>query len=328
MTREITFTDWCCGVGGTRLALEAGIRDAGFSPKCLLSADKDKYCQIAYKANHGEEDMLGSPSTVQAEQVPSEHDIFSAGFPCQPFSLAGVSKKTSLGRAHGFEDPTSGTVVFELKRLIAGSRPRGVFLENVKNLVSHDKGTTMKVILAALRGIGYHVVAPRVFDAKLLLPQHRERVFIIAFREEEDFNRFQWPDLQDLRPRLRDILEPSVDPKYTLSDRLWASLQNHARKHREAGHGFGFGLADLDGVSRTLSARYYKDGSEILIPQEGNNPRRLTPRECARLQGFPDSFKLAVSDTQAYKQFGNSVPVPLLAAVVKQIVLAMPEKLN
>jgi DNA (cytosine-5)-methyltransferase 1 len=321
----IKFTDWCCGIGGTRTAIVQAAKEEGFDAECVLSSDNDKFCKISYKENYGE-DVIDGPRGVDPSLVPA-HDMFSAGFPCQPFSIAGVSKKLSLGRKHGFADKVSGTVFFELAKLIERSQPEAVFLENVKNLASHNKGKTLETIISVLRDdLGYFVVEPaRIFDAANLVPQHRERLFIIAFKKERDRNRFSWPKVVDHKPKLRDILEKDVDPKYTLSDKLWKGLQRHAENSRKKGNGFGFGLSDINGVSRTLSARYYKDGSEILIPQKNKNPRRLTPRECARLQGFPESFRIVVSDTQAYKQFGNSVPIPLLKLVAKQIIKALKD---
>lgn len=219
-------------------------------------------------------------------------------------------------------DKTQGTLFFDIVRILNEKRPRAFLLENVKNLKSHDKGNTWKVITESLDELDYKVFA-EVLDGQLYVPQHRERVFIVGFDRKRygrniDFKFDLKPPKK--RPVLKDILDQNVDDKYTLSDHLWEYLQNYADKHRAKGNGFGFGLADLDGISRTLSARYYKDGSEILIPQEGKNPRRLTPRECARLQGFDDSFVIPVSDTQAYRQFGNSVVVPLVTAVAELIV--------
>jgi DNA (cytosine-5)-methyltransferase 1 len=245
-----------------------------------------------------------------------------AGFPCQPFSISGVSKKNALGRPHGFEDLTQGTLFFELARILRDTRPAAFVLENVKNLLNHDKGRTIEVIFEALRDeLGYHVHPPFLLDARKVVPQHRERVFIVGFREPRPFNK---PELEDLRPKLADILEGKPDSKYTLTAHLWTYLRNYAEKHKAAGNGFGFGLANLDGITRTLSARYYKDGSEILIPQgRGKRPRRLTPRECARLMGFPESYEIPVSDTQAYKQFGNSVVVPVVTSLAKAVVSAL-----
>jgi len=270
-----------------------------------------------------------------------DHDVLLAGFPCQPFSIAGVSKKNSLGRPHGFECTTQGTLFFDVARIIAAKRPKAFLLENVKNLISHDKGNTFKVVVQTLRDeLGYEV-EPRVIDGQHFTPQHRERIIIVGFREKTAFS---WDDLQlpTKGPRIGSILhktdgsEPKlpwdenrffdyennmVHPKYTLTPKLWAYLQAYAEKHRAAGNGFGFGLVDSDSVARTLSARYYKDGSEILVSQgKRKRPRRLTPRECARLMGFPDTFRIPVSDTQAYRQFGNSVVMPVMQEVARIMV--------
>lgn len=309
-----TFIDLFAGIGGMRLAFE----EAG--GHCIYSNEWNKYSQQTYFANFGEQPE-GDITQVEASSIP-DHDILVAGFPCQPFSIAGVSKKQSLGRATGFEDKTQGTLFFDVCRILKEKRPKAFLLENVKNLCSHDRGRTFKVILEALNELNYKVFY-QVIDGQNFVPQHRERILIVGF----DRNRYT-SDIQfDFRiipvspkPVIKDILESEVDKKYTLSDKLWTYLQNYAAKHKAAGNGFGYGIAPLDGVSRTLSARYYKDGSEILIEQYNANPRKLTPRECARLQGFPDTFKIPVSDTQAYKQFGNSVVVPLMANVAKLIV--------
>lgn len=309
-----TFIDLFAGIGGMRLAFDhAGGR-------CVYSSEWNKYSQQTYMANFGEQPE-GDITQVNAADIP-DHDILVAGFPCQPFSIAGVSKKQSLGRATGFEDKTQGTLFFDVCRILKEKRPKAFLLENVKNLCSHDKGRTFKVIQESLEELDYEVFY-NVLDGQNFVPQHRERILIVGFDRkrygrEIDF-KFNITPVEP-RPVIRDILEPEVDSKYTLSDKLWIYLQNYAAKHKAAGNGFGYGIAPLDGVSRTLSARYYKDGSEILIEQDGRNPRRLTPRECARLQGFPDDFKIPVSDTQAYRQFGNSVVVPLMANVADLIV--------
>jgi DNA (cytosine-5)-methyltransferase 1 len=297
-----------------RLAFEA----AGC--RCIFSSDWDEPAQKTYSRNFGEQPS-GDIRKIVSSEIPP-HEILVAGFPCQPFSVSGVSKKNSLGRAHGFDDPTQGTLFFELVRVIKDKRPDAFVLENVKNLKSHDLGRTFRVIMQKLEDeLGYSVDY-RVLDARAYVPQHRERIFIVGFREPR---RFHWPAMTSSeQPRVRDILEPSVDDRYSLSTRLWSYLQKYAQKHKDAGNGFGFGLVDLNGAARTLSARYYKDGSEILVPQGvGRNPRRLTPRECARLMGFPDSFEIPVSDTQAYKQFGNSVVVPVITALARQIVKSL-----
>lgn len=266
----------------------------------------------------------GDIRKVSPASIPN-HDVLAAGFPCQPFSIAGVSKKNSLGRAHGFKDATQGTLFFTLATIIEAKRPPVILLENVKNLVSHDKGTTWKVNREALDKLNYDVSA-KILDAAYWVPQHRERIFIVGFDRNVfgDFVPFSFPSVtQRSKPKFASILEKNPDEKYTLSDHLWGYLQDYAERHRQKGNGFGFGLTDLEGVSRTLSARYYKDGSEVLIAQQGKNPRRLTPREAARLMGFPDEKPIVVSDTQAYKQFGNAV-VPLVAeAVGKQLIEVM-----
>jgi len=221
---------------------------------------------------------------------------------------------------HGFLDETQGTLFFDIARILKEKRPKAFMLENVKNLVAHDKGRTFKVIYHTLDKLGYSVHF-RVLDGKYFVPQHRERIIIVGF-DREKFNgneKFDFPQLPNPTKSIRGILEENPDTKYTLSDKLWNYLQNYAAKHKAMGNGFGFGLTNLDGISRTLSARYYKDGSEILIPQNGINPRRLTPRECARLQGFPDNFLIPVSDNQAYRQFGNSVVTPLIYTVAKEV---------
>lgn len=298
------FIDLFAGIGGFRLAL------GRLGGRCVFSSDWDKFARQTYEANFGEE-PTGDIRQVSEGDIPA-HDILTAGFPCQPFSISGVSKKNSLGRPHGFADLTQGTLFFDVVRIISKHRPRAFILENVRNLRSHDNGKTFDIILQTLTtDLGYDV-HHKIIDAKYVVPQHRERIFIVGFREPHDM---QWPTFRGNIPTLRHILESRVDAKYTLSDKLWQYLQTYAKKHQAAGNGFGFGLANLDGVTRTLSARYYKDGSEILVPQRGKNPRRLTPRECARLMGYPDTFRIIVSDTQAYRQFGNSVVVPIVEEV-------------
>ena len=312
------FIDLFAGIGGMRLAYErAGCH-------CVYSSEWNKFSQETYYANFKDQPD-GDITKVDAASIP-DHDILVAGFPCQPFSIAGVSKKKSLGRATGFEDKTQGTLFFDVCRILKAKRPRAFMLENVKNLCSHDKGRTFQVIVESLHELDY-ALSYHVLDGQSYVPQHRERIIIVGFDRRRygdvSFDFALNPPAQ--APMLRSILEPNVPDKYTLSDRLWQYLQDYAAKHQAAGHGFGYGLPDLDGVARTLSARYYKDGSEILIAQPGKNPRRLTPRECARLQGFPDSFKIPVSDTQAYRQFGNSVVVPLMREVARLVVEEIDE---
>ena len=316
---DFTFIDLFAGIGGMRIAYE---RAGGH---CVYSNEWNKYSQQTYFANFGEQPD-GDITKVDAASIP-EHDILVAGFPCQPFSIAGVSKKNSLGRATGFEDKTQGTLFFDICRILKEKRPKAFMLENVKNLCSHDRGRTFKVITEALDELDYEVFH-EVLDGQNYVPQHRERIIIVGFDRKRYGNNIQFdfaitPVVP--KPVVKDILEKNVDEKYTLSDKLWKYLQDYADKHKAAGNGFGYGIAPPDGVSRTLSARYYKDGSEVLIKQKGKNPRRLTPRECARLQGFPEDFRIVVSDTQAYRQFGNSVVVPLMADVAQLVVNKMTE---
>jgi DNA (cytosine-5)-methyltransferase 1 len=287
---------------------------------CVFTSEWDRYSAKTYAAWFGEK-PCGDIREVAAESIP-DHDVLCAGFPCQPFSIAGVSKKKSLGREHGFRDATQGTLFFQVARIVEVKRPPVLLLENVKNLRSHNRGHTWQVIISTLRELDYELFS-EVIDAADYVPQHRERVFIVAF-DQRTFGRsgipFSFPEKpRGATPKLAEILEAQVDRRYTLSDHLWNYLQNYAKKHAAAGNGFGYGLADLNGVSRTLSARYFKDGSEILIPQKGANPRRLTPREAARLMGFPEDMEIVVSDTQAYKQFGNSVVPAVVADVGRKI---------
>ncbi len=308
-----TFIDLFAGIGGTRQAFE------NVECNCIFSSENNKFAQETYFVNYHEM-PAGDITKISNKDIP-EHDILLAGFPCQPFSISGVSKRNSLDIPHGFQDKTKGTLFFEIARILEAKQPQAFLLENVKHLQNHDGGKTFKVIMDTLENDLGYTVYHEVIDAAKLVPQHRERIFIVGFREPAEFN---FPSYEDLKPKLGDILELEVEEKYTLSDKLWKYLQDYRKKHRALGNGFGYGLADLEGITRTLSARYYKDGSEILIPQEGKNPRRLTPRECARLMGFPDSFKIPVSDTQAYMQFGNSVVMP----VVERIAGAMIECLH
>ena len=309
-----SFVDLFAGIGGFRLGLS---RNGG---TCLFTCEWDRNSQKTYRAWYGDLPH-GDIRGIKPANIPG-HDILAAGFPCQPFSIAGVSKKNSLGRAHGFKDQTQGTLFYNIAAIVDVKRPPVVMLENVKNLLSHDKGRTWQVIAGAMKDLNYEVFH-KVIDAACYVPQHRERVIIVCFDKKVFGEKppFQWPEPPaGPLPKLKDILEPNPPVKYTLTDHLWKYLQNYARIHREKGNGFGFGMANLDGVTRTLSARYYKDGSEVLIPQPGRNPRRLTPRECARLMGFPDDLPIVVSDTQAYRQFGNSLVPAVAEAVARQVV--------
>lgn len=308
-----TFCDLFAGIGGIRLGLERVGGD------CVFSCEYDKYAQRTYAAWFGET-PAGDIRDLDIAAMP-DHDVLAAGFPCQPFSIAGVSKKNSLGRSHGFQDKTQGTLFFHLATIIDIKRPPVILLENVRNLMSHDKGRTWQVIQDTLHDLDYEIHAD-VINAADYVPQRRKRVFIVGFDRKvfKGKSGFEFPQPpQGKPPKFRDILEPNPDEKYTLTDHLWNYLQEYAEKHRKKGNGFGFGMTDLDGASRTLSARYYKDGSEVLIPNGDNNPRRLTVREAARLMGFPDHLDIVVSDTQAYKQFGNAVVPPVAEAVGKMI---------
>lgn len=317
-----TFIDLFAGMGGFRIAMQ---KQGG---KCVFSSEWNEFAQKTYMANFGEMPFGDITKEETKKYIPDNFDILCAGFPCQPFSIAGISKKNSLGRAHGFLDKAQGTLFFDVADIIDRKRPKAFFLENVKNLVSHDKGNTFKIISETLKALDYDVYY-QVMDGKAFVPQHRERIMIIGF-DKRYFNgneNFSFPELPEPQKTISEILEPNPDNKYTLSDKLWGYLRSYAEKHKAKGNGFGFGMTDLNGISRTLSARYYKDGSEILIPQGDNlNPRRLTPRECARLMGYEDKYKInAVSDVQAYRQCGNSVVVPLIAAVSEKVVKSLLE---
>lgn len=321
-TEDFTFIDLFAGIGGFRMAMQNN------NGRCVYSSEYDKYAQKTYFANYGEIPFGDITEDVVKSFIPQRFDILCGGFPCQPFSIAGVSKKISLGRSHGFDDEKQGNLFFHIAEIIESRRPKAFFLENVKNLVSHDKGKTFKVIKQTLEDLDYSFDS-RVINGKFFVPQNRERTFMVGFDKRRfgpdvnfDFNEVIIPDHT---PIVGEILQDNVDPKYTLSDRLWQYLQDYAKKHKEKGNGFGFGTITPESTTRTLSARYYKDGSEILVPQNGLNPRRLTPQECAALQGYPiypintqkgeESLVIPVSDNQAYKQFGNSVVMPLIQAI-------------
>ena len=308
--RTFTFADLFAGIGGARLGLTAA------GGECVFTSEWNAFAAKTYKENFGEEPR-GDIRQIPSTEIP-DHDVLVAGFPCQPFSIAGVSKKRALDMPTGFEDQTQGTLFFEIARILKDKQPKAFLLENVKNLLHYNHGSTFATILATLTGLGYSV-SHRIVDARLIVPQHRERVFIVGFHRDLKAPQFVIPEPRDRHPKLRTILEADPDPKYTLTDHLWEYLRDYAEKHRRAGNGFGYGLASLDGVSRTLSARYFKDGAEVLIPQPGRNPRRLTPRECARLMGFPDTFRIPVSDTQAYRQFGNAVVPGLVEEIGRRM---------
>jgi DNA (cytosine-5)-methyltransferase 1 len=314
-----TFADLFAGIGGIRMGFER----AGCT--CVWANEHDHHAAKTYAENFGDRNLVVRDiRDVRLSEIP-DFDVLCAGFPCQPFSIAGISKKNSLNQPNGFEDRAQGTLFYEIVRTLKGRRPAAFFLENVRNLERHDGGRTFETIRGAVEDLGYSFHY-KIINGKLLVPQNRERLYMVGFRDGGlDFS---FPDIPDKKPRIRAILESRVLGRYTLTDHLWKYLRDYAAKHRAMGHGFGYGLVNLDGVSRTLSARYYKDGSEILIPQEGLNPRRLTPRECARLQGFPDSFRIPVSDTQAYRQFGNSVVVPVIERIAKSLVEVLAHQIH
>ena len=315
------FVDLFAGIGGLRRPFEE------IGGHCVFTSEWDRFCKETYAANFPE--PADSPHIFAGDIRPysenpgavPEHDVLLAGFPCQPFSIAGVSKKNALGRPHGFLCETQGTLFYDLVRIIDHHRPGAFLLENVKNLERHDGGRTFATIMHALeRELGYSV-SVRVIDSSPWVPQKRQRIFVAGFREPAAFDFGELAVPSGPAPTLRAVLDEQVDPKYTLSRHLWNYLQDYKRKHRQAGNGFGYSLFGPDDVARTLSARYFKDGSEILIRQKGKRPRRLTPRECARLMGFEKpgqaDFRIPVSDTQAYRQFGNAVVVPVVRAVAR-----------
>lgn len=331
-----TFIDLFAGIGGIRLGFEA------VGGKCVFTSEYNKFAQQTYRANFTQDkhEIAGDIRDVSTKDIP-EHDVLVAGFPCQPFSIAGVSSRKALGQPHGFACEKQGNLFFEIERILRDCRPKAFLLENVKNLVKHDGGFTFAVIMHTLRNLGYYVPSPCIINARGYVPQNRERIIIVGFRErcEFSFDDLYIPSPQD-GPKLHTILHPedgteepelpytlpdgSVNPKYILSDRLWQYLKNRAAELRVRGCNFGFSLVDNSGVARALLARYHKDGSDILVNRgKGANPRRLTPRECARLMGFDkpgeSRFRIVVSDSQAYKQFGNSVVVPMIEAVARHM---------
>lgn len=334
---RFTFIDLFAGIGGLRQGFEA------IGGKCMFASEWNRFCKTTYSANYGDDHVFSVDdiANLDLREIP-RHDVLLAGFPCQPFSLAGVSKKNALNRPHGFRCESQGTLFFEVASILAHCRPSFFLLENVKNLVSHDHGRTFRVIMDTLgKDLGYSVY-PRILNARSWVPQHRERIFLAGFLKDVGFSFDSMPLPNPLEgPRLESILHPEdgseapeagytdgplarVHSRYTLSENLWEYLQAYAEKHRRKGNGFGFGLFGPEDVARTLSARYFKDGSEILIRQsKGTRPRRLTPRECSRLMGFDrpgrEPFQIPVSDTQAYRQFGNAVVVPVAEAIARHM---------
>ncbi|MCL1062612.1 DNA (cytosine-5-)-methyltransferase [Shewanella benthica] len=367
---DFKFIDLFAGIGGIRKGFES------IGGKCVFTSEWNKYAVRTYKANYYSDpeehsfnqdireitltDKSDTVSETEAtnniqKHIP-DHDVLLAGFPCQPFSLAGVSKKNSLGRAHGFECEAQGTLFFDVCRIIKAKQPSTFVLENVKNLKSHDHGNTFKIITQALDELGYDVADiefegsgtkdPKIIDGKHFLPQHRERIILVGFKRDLNITKgfslknIHFPETVPSFASLLDNLTEEEKARYTLTPRLWEYLYGYAKKHKAKGNGFGYGLVDpknSDVVTRTLSARYHKDGSEILIDQgwdkilgeqdfsnqenQNNRPRRLMPKECARLMGFDkpkcSDFIIPVSDTQAYRQFGNSVIIPVFTAVAE-----------
>lgn len=331
-----TFIDLFAGIGG----FYAGMAANGGA--CLFTNEWDKWAATTYRAWTGSDHVVTDDiRTLDYDKDIPDHDVLCAGFPCQPFSIAGVSKKNSLGRAHGFDDEKQGNLFFAICGIVEAKRPPVLVLENVKNLKSHDKGNTFRVISDCLDELDYEMV-PQIIDAQGWVPQHRERIFLVCFDRQQftdsEIRSFRFPEPPGEGPRLYTILEEDPpDQKYMLTDGLWRYLQDYAKKHQAKGNGFGFGLVGPEDVTRTMSARYYKDGSEILIRQPGwKNPRRLTPAEAARLMGFNeryarllghgDEFPQVVSDTQAYKQFGNSVSPMVVEAVGKQVLKVLRKR--
>ncbi|CAA6803370.1 MAG: DNA-cytosine methyltransferase (EC [uncultured Sulfurovum sp.] len=298
------FIDLFAGVGGIRLGFENIFNEKS---SFVFASEIDKFAQQTYSSNYGHLPS-GDITKIEPEEIPS-FDILLAGFPCQPFSNAGLKK--------GFED-TRGTLFFDIAQIAKHHRPQVLFLENVKGFKNHDKGNTFRVVKETLEELGYRVFS-EVLNAKHFgVPQNRERIYIIAFLDHSIEFKFPEPLEHDIK--LGDILEETVDSKYTISDKLWEGHQRRKKEHKKKGNGFGYCIFnEASEYTSTISARYYKDGSEILIEQKDKNPRKLSPREAGRLQGFPDDFKIVVSDTQAYKQFGNSVAVPVITKLAEEI---------
>lgn len=325
---DFTFIDLFSGIGGIRMGFE---KQGG---QCVFTSEWNNYAVKTYCENFSVDHVVAGDITKIDEKDIPDHDVLLAGFPCQPFSIAGVSKKNALGRKHGFLCETQGTLFFDVARIIKEKQPKAILLENVKNLMSHDHGKTFEVIKNTLEvDLGYKIF-PRIIDGKGFVPQHRERIYIVGFRDDTTFSWDAFRRKRGDEMLMGDILhtqdgteqpekdytlgaKAKVNEKYILTDKLWNYLFKYAEKHKAKGNGFGYGLVTKNNISRTLSARYYKDGSEILVSRGRGNPRRLTPRECARLMGYPDTFKIPVSDTQAYKQFGNSVVVPVIGEIAR-----------
>ena len=305
MNNKIKIIDLFAGIGGIRL----GFENVSKNINCVFTSEWDKFSKETYQVNFNNEKVYGDITKIDEKDIP-EHDILMAGFPCQPFSQAGLKK--------GFYD-TRGTLFFDIERILNHRKPQSFLLENVKQLRGHDKGRTLKIIIKHLKQIGYKNVQYKILRARDFgLPQNRERIYIVGFLDDKI--QFEFPEPTYIKTRVGDILESRVDKKYTISDKLWAGHQRRKKENKIKGKGFGYGIVNEDSeYTNTISARYYKDGSEVLIYQKGKNPRKLTPRECARLQGFPENFKIPVSNTQAYRQFGNSVPVFVISKIAEQM---------
>ena len=302
MIKNFKFIDLFAGIGGMRIPFEE------LGGDCVFSSEWDKFSQITYEANFGETPH-GDITKVDAKNIP-KHDLLVGGFPCQAFSQAGLKK--------GFED-TRGTLFFDIARILKYHKPKAFLLENVKGLRGHNKWKTFKTIISVLNDLGYQTLETKVLNAKDFgLPQNRERIFIIGFLK---FIYFEFPKPLMIKTRVGDILDTKVSDKYTISDKLWVGAKKRKLRNRKKGNGFGFSLFNKKSkYTSTISARYYKDGAEIWIDQVNRNPRKLTPNEARKLQGFPEGYKIPVSDVQAYKQFGNAVPVSVIREIAKEMI--------
>ncbi len=311
MTKNIqgfTFIDLFAGIGGIRL----GFEQARF--KCVYSNERDKSAAETYSRNHDDNIDIRDIREVDITKIPS-HDVLCAGFPCQPFSRAGVSARVSSSRKHGFEDKDQGVMFFEILKILEYHKPMAIFLENVSNFERHDKGNTLKIVKRELASLGYDLKNPRVIDASLVVPHRRRRIYMVAIRNGV----YKFPEIEQQKHKIADILENNVPDKYTISDRLWQSHQERTLRNKKKGNGFAHYVIDPNGVANTLTSRYGKDGRGNLVPQTNKNPRMLTPRECARLMGFPESFILPDTKTPAYRQFGNSVCVPIIRILAESL---------
>ena len=315
---EFKFIDLFAGIGGFRIALQ------NVGGKCVFSSEINNSAKRTYEANFGEvpfgdirEFTAAQISDEELDSLIPDHDVLAAGFPCQPFSLAGVSARNFLGQLHGFDDADKGNLFFDIARMVSVKEPKVVFLENVKNFRSHDNGNTYSTVKKTMEDLGYKFY-PHIINANTLVPQSRQRFYMVCIKgKHQDF---QFPVLTGEPKKLNSILEENVPSAFTISDKLWIGHVNRTKRNLERGTGFTAHIADLEKPAKTLVARYYKDGKECLIPQEGRNPRMLTPRECARIQGFPEKFIIPVSNAAAYHQFGNSVAVPVIEVIAKEIV--------